>query len=141
MTIRAHALRCPPPLSDCPHCFGIHRRKSRILPPLLSRVRPNPHPRLMLSCRPLLLHHYRHLLYTPIAASPPPAATNISFVLPIFPLRLLLLRRLLLRPRYRLLCIASSAPPSYFLLFCHCLFCSPGPPLRKIETASKLKQK
>jgi len=85
MTIRAHALRCPPPLSDCPHCFGIHRRKSRILPPLLSRVRPNPHPRLMLSCRPLLLHHYRHLLYTPIAASPPPAATNISFVLPIFP--------------------------------------------------------
>ena len=85
MTIRAHALRCPPPLSDCPHCFGIHRRKSRILPPLLSRVRPNPHPRLMLSCRPLLLRHYRHLLYTPIAASPPPAATNISCVLPNFP--------------------------------------------------------
>ena len=110
-------------------------------PPLLSPVCPNPPPRLMLSCRPLLLRHHRHLLYTPIAASPPPAATNISFALPISPLRLLLLRRLLLRPRYRLLCIASSAPPSYFLLFCHCLFCSPGPLLRKIETASKLKQK
>ena len=32
MIIRAfalcHALRCPPPLSNCPHCFGIHRRES-----------------------------------------------------------------------------------------------------------------
>ena len=111
MTIRAHALRCPPPLSDCPHCFGIHRRKSRILPPLLSRVRPNPHPRLMLSCRPLLLH-YHHLLSTPIASLPPPAATTISFALSIRPLRLLLLCRLL-RPRYRLLCIACWTPLSH----------------------------
>ena len=32
MTVRAfalcHALQCPPPLSYCPHCFGIHRRES-----------------------------------------------------------------------------------------------------------------
>ena len=32
MTLRdfalCHSLRCPPPMSDCPHCFVIHRRKS-----------------------------------------------------------------------------------------------------------------
>ena len=54
----------------------------------------NPHPCLVLSCRPLLLRHH-HLSSTPIASSPPPAATAISFALPIRPLRLLLLCRLL----------------------------------------------
>ena len=111
MTIRAfalcHVLRCPPPLSGCPHCFSIHRRIC--LPPLLSPVHPSPHPCLMLSCHHLLLRH-QHLPPTPIASLPPPAATTISFALPIWPLRLLLLLRLP-RPRYHLLCIANSPPP------------------------------
>ena len=72
----------------------------------------NPHPCLVLSCRPLLLRHH-HLSSTPIASSPPPAATTISFPLPILPLRLHLLHRLL-SPCYRLLCIASSTPQSHF---------------------------
>ena len=114
MTIRAfalcHVLRCPPPLSDCPPCFSIHR--CICLLPLLSPVRPSPHPRLMLSCHHLLLRH-QHLPSTPIASLPPPAATTISFALPIRPLRLHLLHRLL-SPCYRLLCIASSTPQSHF---------------------------
>ena len=72
----------------------------------------NPHPCLVLSCRPLLLRHH-HISSTPIASSPPPDATTISFALPIRPLRLQLLHRLL-SPCYRLLCIASSTPQSHF---------------------------
>ena len=73
----------------------------------------NPHPCLVLSCRPLLLRHHHLSSTCPIASSPPPAATTISFALPIRPLRLHLLHHLL-SPCYRLLCIASSTPQSHF---------------------------
>ena len=56
----------------------------------------NPHPCLVLSCRPLLLRHH-HLSSTPIPSSPPPAATTISFALPIRPPGLLLC---LIRPAH-----------------------------------------
>ena len=115
MTVRAFALRLAPhvtmPSTSVLLPPLLWYPSPRILPSLLPPVRPNPHPRLMLSCRPLLLRHH-HLLSTPIASSPHPAATTISFALPIRPLRLLLLPGLL-RPRYRLLCTVSSTPPSH----------------------------
>ena len=142
--IRAFALcqvlRCPPPLSDCPHCFSIHRRICLL--PLLSPVRPSPHPRLMLSCHHLLLRH-QHLPSTPIASLPPPPSCR----------------------HYHLLCIANSPPqpppappppspplpsPLHLLLdssvtsrSCSTIASSAAlvPSSTKIETASKLKQK
>jgi len=141
MTLRdfalCHSLRCPPPMSDCPHCFVIHRRKSFPLyfPPsapihilvscsaavpsssatIIYRPPQSPH-------RPLLtpLPSPLHCQFAPSASS----SSAASFV-----------------PAT----VSFASPPRLlhhiFLLFCHRLICCPGPLLRKIETASKLKQK
>ena len=84
MTVRAfalcHVLWCPPPLSDCPHCFVIHRRESSPLyfPQSTSLPRaqlpspPPPPPSSIVHPNPLIAPSCRHYHLLCIANSPPP---------------------------------------------------------------------
>ena len=83
MTVRAfalcHALRCPPPLSNCPHCFGIHRRESSplyfpqstSLPHAQLPSPPPPPPSSIVHPNHLIAPSCRHYHLLCIANSPP----------------------------------------------------------------------